>query len=100
MLKIDSGYNLLLGRPWIHMAGAVPSILHQQLKYIINDSIVTVNAEPECPKQGDIPLISFNSEVEPVSFYTSEVSNTHYQSIGMPFPVPKISAEVRQLLKK
>lgn len=27
-LNITIGYNLLLGRPWIHMARAVPSTLH------------------------------------------------------------------------
>lgn len=94
VLKIDSGYNLLLGRPWIHMAGAVPSTLHQQLKYIINNSLVTVNAEPECPQQGDIPFISFNSDIEPNSFHTLEVSNPQFHALGTPLPVPKISAEV------
>ncbi|KAK4721301.1 hypothetical protein R3W88_011534 [Solanum pinnatisectum] len=29
VMDITTSYNLLLRRPWIHMAGAVPSILHQ-----------------------------------------------------------------------
>ncbi|XP_069150857.1 uncharacterized protein [Solanum lycopersicum] len=33
ILDIPSSYNLLLGRPWIHMAGAVPSTHHQCLKF-------------------------------------------------------------------
>lgn len=28
VLDIPSSYNLLLGRPWIHMVGVVPSTLH------------------------------------------------------------------------
>lgn len=76
------------------MAGVVPSTLHQQLKYIINNSLVTVNAEPECPQPGDIPFINFNFDVEPVSFHTLEVSNPQYHAIGTPFPIPKISAKV------
>ncbi|XP_075108900.1 uncharacterized protein LOC142180733 [Nicotiana tabacum] len=28
VLDMDTSYNFLLGRPWIHAAGAVPSTLH------------------------------------------------------------------------
>ncbi|KAH0716933.1 hypothetical protein KY285_012964 [Solanum tuberosum] len=28
-MDMDTSYNFLLGRPWIHMARAVPSTLHQ-----------------------------------------------------------------------
>ena len=35
VLRIDSPYNLLLGRPWLHTARAVPSSLHQKMKLII-----------------------------------------------------------------
>jgi hypothetical protein len=38
-------YNMLLGRPWIHAGGAVTSSLHQYLKYIMNEMIVTVKAK-------------------------------------------------------
>ena len=34
VLDIDTSYNLFLGRPFIHMAGAVPSTLHQVLKLV------------------------------------------------------------------
>ncbi|RVW66619.1 hypothetical protein CK203_065444 [Vitis vinifera] len=30
VLRIQSSFNLLLGRPWIHEAGAIPSFLHQK----------------------------------------------------------------------
>ena len=30
VLRIQSSFNLLLGRPWIHEAGAIPSSLHQK----------------------------------------------------------------------
>ncbi|XP_052478399.1 uncharacterized protein LOC128033939 [Gossypium raimondii] len=32
VIYIKPSYNYLLGRPWIHIAGAVPSTLHQKLK--------------------------------------------------------------------
>ncbi|XP_049360477.1 uncharacterized protein LOC125825188 [Solanum verrucosum] len=34
VMGISTRYNLLLGRPWIHAVGAVPSTLHQLLKFI------------------------------------------------------------------
>ena len=30
VMDISSSYNCLLGRPWIHIAGVVPSTLHQK----------------------------------------------------------------------
>ena len=34
VLRIQSSFNLLLGCPWIHEAGAIPSSLHQKVKFI------------------------------------------------------------------
>ena len=45
VMDIHPSYSMLLGRPWIHAAGAVTSSLHQCLKYIINGMLVTVKAE-------------------------------------------------------
>ncbi|KAG9450316.1 hypothetical protein H6P81_010281 [Aristolochia fimbriata] len=38
-------YNLLLGRPWLHSNGVVPSTLHQYFKYWENDEQKTVHAD-------------------------------------------------------
>ncbi|XP_070041152.1 uncharacterized protein [Nicotiana tomentosiformis] len=42
VLDISGTYNLLLGRPWIHMAGAVASTLHQVVKFELNHQEVVV----------------------------------------------------------
>ena len=34
VLDIDTSYYLLVGRPFIHMAGVVPSTLHQMMKLV------------------------------------------------------------------
>uniref|UniRef100_A0A2N9G920 RNA-directed DNA polymerase n=1 Tax=Fagus sylvatica TaxID=28930 RepID=A0A2N9G920_FAGSY len=59
VLKIDSPYNLLLGRPWLHTAGAVPSSLHQKMKLIIGNQLVTILAEEPISiyNDGEIPYI-------------------------------------------
>ncbi|XP_071939153.1 uncharacterized protein [Coffea arabica] len=35
-------------RPWIHKSGAVPSSLHQLLKFVVNDKLITIVAEEDC----------------------------------------------------
>ncbi|KAI5404414.1 hypothetical protein KIW84_051543 [Lathyrus oleraceus] len=47
VMDIQPAYSCLLGRPWIHAAGAVSSTLHQKLKYVWNGQIVTVCGEEE-----------------------------------------------------
>ncbi|KAK4710126.1 hypothetical protein R3W88_004639 [Solanum pinnatisectum] len=49
VLDIPSSYNLLLGRPWIHMARAVPSTLHQCLKLEWDHEEVVVHGEKGHP---------------------------------------------------
>ena len=34
VLDIDTSYDLFLGRPFIHVAGFVPSTLHQIMKLV------------------------------------------------------------------
>ncbi|XP_070002642.1 uncharacterized protein [Nicotiana sylvestris] len=47
VLDMDTSYNFLLGRPWIHAAGAVPSTLHQMVKFEYEDQEIVVHGEDE-----------------------------------------------------
>lgn len=47
VMKINPGYNCLLGRPWIHSVGAVTSTLHQKLKFVVGDKLVIVSGEED-----------------------------------------------------
>ena len=42
VLRIPTSFNLLLGRPWIHRAGAIPFSLHQKVQFIHEGQVVTV----------------------------------------------------------
>ena len=44
VLRIPTSFNLLLGRPWIHRAKAIPSSLHQKVKFIHDGQVVTVQS--------------------------------------------------------
>ncbi|XP_069145683.1 uncharacterized protein [Solanum lycopersicum] len=45
VLYIDTSYNLFLGRPFIHMAGAVPSTLHQLMKLVWKNEELVIQGE-------------------------------------------------------
>ncbi|XP_070011009.1 uncharacterized protein [Nicotiana sylvestris] len=47
VLDMDTSYNFLLGRPWIHAAGVVPSTLHQMVKFEYEDQEIVVHGEDE-----------------------------------------------------
>ena len=47
VLDIPSAFNFLLERPWIHTAGAIPSSLHQKVKFIVDRKLVTVHGEAD-----------------------------------------------------
>ena len=72
ILDIEPNYTMLLGRPWIHMAGAVPSTLHQKVKFIANGRLIVVKGEepmlvstiegfPYVEQKGEILEPSFTS---------------------------------------
>nr|XP_009607773.1 uncharacterized protein LOC104101927 [Nicotiana tomentosiformis] len=46
----DMSYNTLLGRPWIHHMRAVPSTLHQVLKFPVSGGIKTICREQPAAK--------------------------------------------------
>ena len=45
VMDIPASYSCLLGRPWIHEAGAVTSTLHQKLKFVSHGKLIIVNGE-------------------------------------------------------
>ncbi|XP_075100020.1 uncharacterized protein LOC142176389 [Nicotiana tabacum] len=46
VLDMDTSYNFLLGRPWIHAAGAVPSTLHQMVKFEVAKEMIKHGFKP------------------------------------------------------
>ncbi|XP_017630623.1 uncharacterized protein LOC108473519 [Gossypium arboreum] len=70
MMDIKASYNCLLGRPWIHSAGVVPSSLHQKLKLVIDGRLVTINIEEDIIEAvtNDVPYVEENEEAVECSF--------------------------------
>ena len=44
MLDILVTYALLLGRPWYHILGGVPSIVHHKVKCLLDGEVITIDA--------------------------------------------------------
>ena len=44
---INPAYSCLLGRPWIHSVGIVPSTLHQKLKFMVEGHLIIVSGEED-----------------------------------------------------
>ena len=42
VLRIPVSFNLLLGHPWIHSDGAIPSFLHLKVKFIHDGRVITI----------------------------------------------------------
>ena len=62
VLRIQSSFNLLLGRPWIHEAGAIPSSLHQKVKFIHEGRIITIQSDRDVITSSESVLQISHSE--------------------------------------
>ncbi|XP_017972499.1 PREDICTED: uncharacterized protein LOC108661125 [Theobroma cacao] len=79
VMDIAPSYNYLLGRPWIYMVGAIPSSLHQKVKFIVDGKIVCVNGEEDLliSKPADTPYVEVAEEVPECSFQSFEFVTPH-----------------------
>lgn len=46
-MDINPAYNCLLGRMWIHVSGAVTTILHQKRKFMVKGKLIIVFREED-----------------------------------------------------
>ncbi|XP_052885760.1 uncharacterized protein LOC128294070 [Gossypium arboreum] len=97
VMDIRPSYNCLLGRPWIHSAGAVPLSLHQKLKFITEGRLVTVNAEEDiiASVTSNAPYVGTDDEAIECSFRSLEFVNATFVVEGNKIPTPSISKTTR-----
>ncbi|KAI5441262.1 hypothetical protein KIW84_010644 [Lathyrus oleraceus] len=72
--------SFLLGRPWIHEAGAVTSTLHQKLKFVKNEKLIVVGGEKA-------------SLVSHLSSFTRVKAK---EEVGTPFQALSIADEIKK----
>ncbi|XP_017604596.1 uncharacterized protein LOC108451414 [Gossypium arboreum] len=98
VMDIKLSYNCLLGRPWIHLAGAVPLSLHQKLKLVSEGRLVTVNAEKDiiAVVSSDAPYLDTDDEAIECSL---EFVNVTFIIEGSKILTPKLSKTTRMSLQ-
>ena len=87
VFDIDTSYNLLLGRPFIHAAGAVPSTLHQMIKLVWKNEELVIHGEKgqsgrQVPVSDETPQGS--------DFYTVELVNATDEGLAPQTPMPAV----------
>lgn len=72
VVNIHMIFNLLLGQPWIHIVGAIPSSLYQKAKFISRNKLESVMATEDIPVPASImvPIID-SQQVDAASKYHS-----------------------------
>ncbi|XP_019242027.1 PREDICTED: uncharacterized protein LOC109222075 [Nicotiana attenuata] len=75
VLDMDTSYNFLLGRSWIHVAGDVPSTLHQMVKFEHEDQEIVVHGEDEQSIYQDpsVPCLEAREGSEHIAYQAFEI---------------------------
>ncbi|XP_015077101.1 uncharacterized protein LOC107021042 [Solanum pennellii] len=94
VIDMDTSYNLLLGRPWIHMARAVPSTLHQVVKFEHDKQEIIVHGEDDLPITRDpsIPCIEAKRGCESLNYQALEIITVNQFLEGNPILQPRLSS--------
>lgn len=58
LVNAFSPYMAILGRPWIHAMGVVPSTLHQRIKFPTKDGVTVVRADQKMARQYLVAVIN------------------------------------------
>ncbi|KAA3484402.1 Gag-pro-like protein [Gossypium australe] len=101
VMDIASSYNCLLGRPWIHSAGVVPSSLHQKVKFVMDNRLITVAGEEDIVASisTDAPYIKVSKDAVECSFRSFEFINAPFVVEGNKIPTPKLSRNTKMGIK-
>ncbi|XP_070047325.1 uncharacterized protein [Nicotiana tomentosiformis] len=86
VLDMETSYNFLLGRPWIHAVGAIPSTLHQMVKFKYDNQEIIVHGEDEQSIYRDPSVLCFDAR--------EVVLKTLYEAY---FPVETIAAQLERM---
>ena len=91
VLDIDTRYNLLLGRSFIHMARVVPSTLHRLIKLVLKEQELVIHGEGS-HSSGHAPMINEVSQC--IDFYTQELVISSGDDFA---PQPPLSCVVKMV---
>ena len=84
VIDISSFYNCLLRRPWIYIAGDVPSTLHQKIKFVTEGQLVFIAVEEDMIAATLLwaPYVEVDEKAMECSFRSLEFVNVMYVGEG------------------
>lgn len=84
VIDIHPAYSFLLGRPSIHVVGEVTSTLHQKLKFIINNKLVTIDGEEDIlvNQLSSFRYVEMDGEIHETPFQAFEIANVLMNSLN------------------
>ena len=93
VMDINPSYNCLLGRPWIHMVGVVPSTLHQKVKFVVEKNLIIVVAKEDMVATTTVSTfyVEFEQDAIECSFRSFEVVIATYAKDGLEMPAHHLS---------
>ena len=93
MIDINPSYNRLLGRPWIHTTSAVPSTLHQKVKFVVEESliIVVVKEDMIATTTTTTPYLEVEENATEYAFRSFEIATTISMKDELEILVPYLS---------
>ena len=102
VMDISPSYNCLIERPWIHMAGAIPSMLHQKIKFIMEGQLICVAVENDMivATLSGVLYVKVNERTLECSFRFLEFVNAMYVGEGSKVSMPKLSKTTHLTLKQ
>ncbi|XP_070032179.1 uncharacterized protein [Nicotiana tomentosiformis] len=94
VLDMETSYNFLLGRRWIHMTRAVPSTLYQMVKFKCDRQEIILHGEDDSSvyKDPSIPYIESKEGCESIIYQAFEVIEVDQVEEGKPILHPRLSA--------
>ena len=86
-------YNYLLERPWIHIAGAVPSTLYQKIKFVTEGQLVSIATEEDmiAATSSRAPYVEADEKAMKCCFRSLEFVNAVYVGEGTKVSMPRLS---------
>ena len=105
VLDISACFNLLLGRPWIHTAKAIPSSLYQKVRFPYKESIITIHGD-KFDTQGlvhgiqveeDLALSGFDIEEVQAISWSEEAIEEFFPMDFDPYSNDKVVSMMRKM---
>jgi len=62
VVALFSPYTAILGRPWIHAMGAVPSTLHVKVKFRTERGVAVVKGSQQVARQCLVAAVNWKNE--------------------------------------